>query len=144
MSLCLHKKETIHSSWLMYVLHTQSLQSCLTLCDPMDCSSPGSSVHGILQTRILKWVASFFIPTALVWPHNRWLSGRESACQCRRCRFNPWVGKIPWRRKWQPTPIFLSRKSHGQRSLVGYSPWGYKRVGHNLSTKQQPPSSWQP
>ena len=41
-------------------------QSRPTLCDPMDCSSPGSSVHGILQTRILKWVASFSIPTALV------------------------------------------------------------------------------
>ena len=43
----------------------------------------------------------------------RWLSGRESACQCRTCRrhgFNPWVGKIPWGRKWQPTPIFLPEK----------------------------------
>ena len=42
-------------------------------------------------------------------------------------RFNPWVGKIPWRRKWQPTPIFLPGESHGWRSLVGYiSPWGCK------------------
>jgi len=41
-------------------------------------------------------------------------------------RFNPWVRKIPWRRKWQPTPVFLSEKPHGQRSLVGYSPWGHK------------------
>ena len=40
--------------------------------------------------------------------------------------FDPWVGKIPWRRKWQPTPVFLPGKSHGQRSLVGYSPWGHK------------------
>ena len=38
--------------------------------------------------------------------------------------FDPWVGKIPWRRKWQPTPVFLPGESHGQRSLVGYSPWG--------------------
>ena len=43
--------------------------------------------------------------------------------------------KIPWRRKWQPTPVILSGKSHGQRSLVGYSPWGYKRAKHNLTTK---------
>ena len=50
--------------------------------------------------------------------------GRESACQCRRGWFSPWVGKISWRRKWQPTPVFLPGKSHGQRSLVGYSPWG--------------------
>ena len=40
--------------------------------------------------------------------------------------FNPWVGKIPWRRKWQPTPVFLPGESHGRRSLVGYSPWGRK------------------
>ena len=45
----------------------------------------------------------------------RWSSGKESTCQCRRPkrnRFNPWVGKIPWRRKWQPTPVFLPGKSH--------------------------------
>ena len=40
--------------------------------------------------------------------------------------FDPWVGKIPWRRKWQPTPVFLPGKSHGQRNLTGYSPWGHK------------------
>ena len=44
----------------------------------------------------------------------------------RRCGFYPWVGKIPWRRAWQPTPVFLPGKSHRQRSLVGYSPWGLK------------------
>ena len=43
--------------------------------------------------------------------------------------FNPWVGKIPWRRKWQPTPVSLSGKSHGQRSLVGDRPWGRKESG---------------
>ena len=41
----------------------------------------------------------------------------------RRCRFDPWVRKTPWRRKWQPTPVFLPGQSHRQRSLVGYSPW---------------------
>ena len=46
--------------------------------------------------------------------------------QCGRPRFNPWVRKIPWRREWQPTPIFLPGESHGQRSLVGCSPWGHK------------------
>ena len=40
--------------------------------------------------------------------------------------FHPWVGKIPWRRAWQPTPVFLPGESHGQRSLAGYSPWGPK------------------
>ena len=46
--------------------------------------------------------------------------------QCRRLWFDPWVGKIPWRRKWHPTPVFMPGKSHGPRSLVGYSPWGRK------------------
>ena len=45
---------------------------------------------------------------------------------CKRGGFYPWVGKIPWRRAWQPTPVFLPGESHGQRSLVGYSPWGHK------------------
>ena len=50
-----------------------------------------------------------------------------SVClQCGRPGFDPWVGKIPWRRKWQSTPVLLPGKSHGQRSLVGYSPWGRK------------------
>ena len=58
-------------------------------------------------------------------------------------QFNPWVGKIPWRRNWQTTPVFLPGKSHGQRSLVGYSPWGHnesemtKQLNNNLATKQQ-------
>ena len=55
-------------------------------------------------------------------------SGKEPTCQCRRhkrCRFSPWVGKIPWRRARQPTPVFLPGESHEQRSLVGYSPWGH-------------------
>ena len=52
-------------------------------------------------------------------------SSKEPACQCTRHKqhgFHPWVGKIPWRRKWQPTPVFLPGESHGQRSLVGFSP----------------------
>ena len=60
-------------------------------------------------------------------------SGKECDCQCRRykrCGFDLWVGKIPWSRKWQLTPVFLPGKFHGQRSLVGYSPWG-RRVGHD-------------
>ena len=60
---------------------------------------------------------------------SQWLRDKESACQCRSCRrlgFNPWVRKSPRRRKWQSTQILLPGKSHGQRSLVGYSPWGRK------------------
>ena len=50
--------------------------------------------------------------------------------QCRIPRFDPWVQKIPWRREWQPTPVFLPGKPHRQRSLVAYSPKGL-RVRHN-------------
>ena len=54
-------------------------------------------------------------------------SDSKSIClQCGRPGFNPWVGKILWRRKWQPTPVFLPGKFHGWRNLVGYSPWGPK------------------
>ena len=65
-----------------------------------------------------------------------WLSDTESACQCRRHKFNPWIGKIPWKRKWQPIPVFLPGKSHVQRGLASYSPYGV-RDGHNLVSTQQ-------
>ena len=58
----------------------------------------------------------------------RRFNGRESTCQCGRHGFSPWVRKIPWRRRWPPTPVFLPEESHGQRSLVGYSPWGHKAL----------------
>ena len=65
----------------------------------------------------------------------RWLGGKEAACQCRTLGFHPWIRKMPWRRKWQSTPVFLPKKSRGQRSLAGYSPWGH-RVRHDcLSTR---------
>ena len=57
-------------------------------------------------------------------------------CQCRRHRlgFDPWVGKIPWRRKWQPTPVFLPEEFHGQRSLAACSPWGHKESDKTEAT----------
>ena len=54
--------------------------------------------------------------------------------------FDPWVRKFSRRRKWQPTPVYLPGKFHGQRSLADYSPWGRKKVEHDLATKQQQPS----
>ena len=56
----------------------------------------------------------------------RWLSSKESACQAGDVGLIPGLGMIPWRRKWQPTPVFLPGESQGWRSLVGYSPWGRK------------------
>ena len=63
-----------------------------------------------------------------------WLSGQESTCQYRRLGFDLWVGRTPWRRKQQPTLVFLPGESQGQRSLMGYSPW-IQRFRHNLATK---------
>ena len=80
-----------------------------------------SSVYIKLHSRLLGY--------DVVLELHRWLSGKESICQCRRHkrhRFDPWVGKIPQRRKWQPAPVFLPGNLHGQRSLVGYHPWGCK------------------
>ena len=70
------------------------------------------------------------------WGFSGGASCKEPACQyrrCKRCGFDPWVGKIPWRRAWQPTPVLLPRESDGQRSLAGYSPQDRKRVGHGWS-----------
>ena len=57
-----------------------------------------------------------------------WVIGKEPTCWCRRLGFTLWVRKISWRRKWQPILISLLGKSHGQRSLIGYSPWGLKEL----------------
>ena len=78
-----------------------------TLCDPMDCSPPGSSVHGISQARILQWIAISFRRSSLP---------RDQTC-------NSWIVRcILYQR--QATSVLLPRKSHGWRSLVGHSPWG--------------------
>ena len=75
-------------------------------------------------------------------------SGEESTCQCRRLGFDPWVQKIPWSRKWQPTLIFLPGKSHGQWSLAGYSPLGHREMDtlsictYNLVGRRELPSSY--
>ena len=72
------------------------------------------------------WAACTF--THLVRGFPGGTSGKEPTCQCRsckRCGFDPWVRKIPWRRAQQPSPLFLPEESHGQRSLEGYSPWGF-------------------
>ena len=131
-----------------YVLCAKLLQLCPTLqLWTIACQAPlstGFSRQGQSElpykmhnsTEFLRHMVSRLV-SSLSW----WFSGKESACQLRRCRFNPWVRKIPWRRKWQPTPVFLPGKSPGQGSLVGYSPRGRKRVGHDLVTKQQLVSS---
>ena len=64
-------------------------------------------------------------------------SGKEPACQCRRHKtqgFDPWVGKNPWKRKWQSTPVFLPGESYGLRSLVAYRPYGHKESNMTEAT----------
>ena len=73
------------------------------------------------------------LPSVLLWL-PWWLSGKESACQCGKCRFDPWVLKIPWRRKWQPTPVFLPGIFHGQRNY-GLQSMGLQRGWHDWVTK---------
>ena len=106
---------------------------CSYLENPMDRGAWRVTVHGVAksQTRLndvhfasMSEASSFpnvLSQTGFPW----WHSGKESACQCRRCkrlRFDPWVKKIPWRRKWQTTPVFLPGEFHGQKMLVDDSP----------------------
>ena len=121
-------------------------QSCLTLCDTVDCSPPGSSVHGILQARRLEWV-TISSSRGSSRPRDR---PRSPALQADTLTSEP-LGKstltnpirtpvlryicvvgyvcvdiLLWRKQWHPTPVLLPGKYHGQRSRVGYSPWGPK------------------
>ena len=66
-----------------------------------------------------------------------WLSGKESACQCRRCEFDPWVGKNPWRKKWQPIQYSCPGNPMDRGAWGWLQFMGSQRVGHNLVTKQQ-------
>ena len=98
------------------------------------------TVHEILQARILVWVAFSFsrdLPNPGTEPRSPTLQadslpaghkGSPKKETIRKPGFDPWVGKIPWRREWQPTPVLLPGESHGLRSLVGYSPWGRKEL----------------
>ena len=106
--------------------------ACLTLCNAMDLSPPGSSVYGILWARILEWVA---MPSSRghSWPRDqtrisyvsfigRWVVAQmvKNLPSSAGDLVNPWIGKSPWRREWLPTPVFLPREFHGQRTLAGY------------------------
>ena len=80
-----------------------------------------------------------FFPCIISWlgfPDGA--SGKEPDCQCRRHKrygFDPWVGKMPWRRKWQPSAVFFPGESHGQRSLKGYNPQGRQELDTTEATE---------
>ena len=94
-------------------------QSYPTLSDPRDCSVPGSSIHGIFQTRILEWVP---LPSLAEVSAASLTSVIKNVPVWQETGFDPWVGAIPWGRARQPTPVFLPKEPHGQRSLAGYNP----------------------
>ena len=126
-------------------------QLCPTLCDPTDCSPPGFSVHWTPWARTLEWVCHALLQprdpaqVSLIagWFFKGWASRASGplshqgevkslqwrvCLQCERSRLDPWVGKVPLRRKVQPTPVFLPGESHGFRSLEGYSAWDLKEL----------------
>ena len=98
---------------------------CSCLENPRDGGAWWNALYGVAQSRTqLMWLSSSSSSTVQGLPW--WLSGKEPTWQCRRRGFDPCVGKIPWRRKCHLTLVFLPGKSHGQRSLAGYGPWGCK------------------
>ena len=98
----------------------------------MDREAWRAVIHGVAksQTRLSVWT-ELNHRYRLPW----WLSGKESTYQCRRCEFDLWFGKKPWKWKWQPTSAFLLEKSHGKKSLAGYSPWVHQKL--DIVTEQQ-------
>ena len=113
----------------MYAAATtaKSLQSCPTLCDPRDSSLPGSSVHGIVQARVLEWVAisfSMYILDNLGFHGGS--GGKESACNAGDLDLIPGLGRSPTERHGNPLQYSCLGNLHGQRSLAVYIPWGCK------------------
>ena len=111
-----------------------NLHSCLNLHEKTLCWSQRQSE--VLSTTLSSRDAvssAVLLPETYNFSHCKCSSKASLGAQwyrihqrCRRCRFNPCVGKTLWRRKWQATPVFLPGKSHGQKSLAGYCPWGHK------------------
>ena len=114
-------------TWHTYILHNLFIHSsvdrhlgCFHILAIVNSASMNIEVHVSFQIRVFVFLLLASQMALLV--KNPLTNPGET----KRCRFDPWVGKILWRRAWQSTPVFLPGESHGQRSLAGYSPWGYK------------------
>ena len=140
---CQGERATVGHGWL-----STSIYNVLTLrpapCTHTDMSNPcrgksgpqalghiGVSVSCLERSRNKETLlVSFIFGSPFLWMVMSlcplWLRWWRICLQCRRPRFDPGVGKMPWRREWQSTPVFLPREFHGQRSLMGYSPWDHK------------------
>ena len=113
--------ERLHVIFLLVITQCSSFLS--SSCPPLS----------LTCSVVASWVPVLFesiknVPTVgLFWKWLPWWLRWSRIClQCGRPGFDPWVGKIPWRGEWQPTPVFWPGESHGQRSLVGSSPWDWK------------------
>ena len=106
---------------------------CSCLENPMDRGAQRATVHGIAKSQTqeaTEQAQEFFIG----FPGGSVVKNLPA----RRQGFDPWVRKIPWRRKWLPIPVLLPGKSHGQRSLVGYSPWDCQESDATVRTHTDP------
>ena len=101
-------------------------QSCPTLCDLVDCSPAGSSVHEDSPDKNTGVGCHAFLQG--IFPSQ---GSDPGLLQCRRPGFDPWVGKIPWRRAWQPTPVFLSGESSWTEEPGRLQSVGLQRVRHD-------------
>ena len=148
-------------------MHAKSHQSCPTLCDSMDCSPPGPSVHGTLRARTLEWVTMPF-PRGSSRPRDQTRVSYVSCGEGSGTHSSTLAWKIPWteepgglqsmgslrighdwatslslftfmhrRRKWQPTPVFLPGESQGRGSLMGCCLWGRTELDTTEATSQQ-------
>ena len=107
-----------------------SYSICFILPDISLSIIPAKSIHDVANGNATVYIYVHFY--MFIWGFPGGTSGKEPACRCRRhkrLRSDPWVRNNPWRRAWQPTPVFLPGESHAQRSLAGYSPWGRKDSG---------------
>ena len=139
------------------VLH-QALLSSPTWARPTPCSSTLRARHGAAAVGMLRWEPAFLKPEGGTHPPEEALDnclkvsvfgspgssvGKSSPANVGDTRhgFSSWVGEIPWRKKWQPTPVSLPGKCHGQRSLAGCSPWPHRESGTTERLTRQTPSS---
>ena len=119
-------KQTSHWASSLHKVHP-NLTGRDSSVSSFKAASSGSPSYGPFPFPTLSSPRLWVLPIVYFPPGGT--SGKESSCQCRRHKrrgFNPWVRKIPRSRNWQPTPVFLPGKFHGQNSLVGYSPWSQK------------------
>ena len=116
----------------VHFIHSLFLQACEDIKDMRSAAWAVEPYIWLLRERngllplspAVVLAAQYFVLLGLPW----WLRLESLGLRCGRPGFDPWVRKIPWRRKWHPTPVLLLGKSHGRRILVGYGPWGCKEL----------------